>query len=259
MVGSDELFFEDDLSGQTLKDIFTEKSGILESETDAEVDLASYAYQIWHNATRDNPQLAKTISELPDVAYSTRELNKEKEQEGVLVYMKTAEGNDSLVWMNKKGESVTQSQLAVLKAAECAPDTPALPRHPKHHELVRAGIQQIVQEEKKTGGQLGRPSGARYRVYERLKRYYDEAKKHQPLFASDELEKAIDDVYRFPLRSAATDILNRQMKVGVSDEDLANLVFELRNDNRLSLREDEVEHQEPHIICSLGLFKKEGE
>jgi hypothetical protein len=89
-----------------------------------------------------------------------------------------------------------------------------------------------------------------------LKRYYDEVKKHQPLFASDELEKAIDDVYRFPLRSAATDILNRQMKVGVSDEDLANLVIELRNDNRLSLREDEIEHREPHIICSLGLFKK---
>jgi SNF2 family DNA or RNA helicase len=256
VVGSDELFFEDDLSSQTLKDIYTEKSGILEGETDAEVDLASYAYQIWHNATQDNPQLAKTISELPDVVYSTRELNKEKEQEGVLVYMKTAEGNDSLVWMNKRGESVTQSQLAVLKAAECEPDTPALPHHPKHHELVRAGIQQIVQEEKKTGGQLGRPSGARYRVYERLKRYYDEVKKHQPLFASDELEKAIDDVYRFPLRSAATDILNRQMKVGVSDEDLANLVIELRNDNRLSLREDEIEHREPHIICSLGLFKK---
>jgi hypothetical protein len=49
------------------------------------------------------------------------------------------------------------------------------------------------------------------------------------------------------------------MKVGISDEDLANLVIELRNDNRLSLREDEIQHQEPRIICSLGLFKKEGE
>jgi hypothetical protein len=258
VLGSDEQFFEDDLNNQALKDLYTEKSGILDGEFDTEVDLASYAYQIWHNATKDDPSLAKKIPELPDVVYSSREHEPtNKEPDGVLVYMKTAEGNDSLAWMNKKGESVTQSQLAVLRAAECAPDTPPIPRHERHHELVRQGVQHIVQQEKAVGGQLGRPSGARYRTYDRLKRYYDELKEEQPLLAArDDLVKAIDDVYKYPLRQSATDILNRQMRAGISDEDLAELVISLRNDDRLSLREDEVERQEPRIICSIGLFKQ---
>jgi hypothetical protein len=260
VLGSDEQFFEDDLNNQALKDLYTEKSGILDGDFDSEVDLASYAYQIWHNATRNDPSLAKKIAELPDVVYSSREHKPtDKEPEGVLVYMKTAEGNDSLVWMNKKGQSVTQSQLAILRAAECPPDTPAVPRHDSHHELVRKGIQHIVQQEKAVGGQLGRPSGARYRTYDRLKRYYDELKEEQPLLAArDDLVKAIDDIYKYPLRSSAPDIINRQLRAGISDEDLAELVISLRNEDRLSLREDEGERQEPRIICSIGLFKQGG-
>ena len=172
------------------------------------------------------------------------------------MYIKTAEGNDSLVWMDKKGKSVTQSQLAVLRTAECAPDTPAVPRHESHHELVRQGVRYVTEQEKVVGGQLGRPSGARYRTYDRLKRYYDELKKHEPLFASEELVRVIDDIYKYPLRQSATDIINRQMRAGILDDDLAELVISLRNDDRLSLREDEGEHQEPRIICSLGLFKQ---
>lgn len=259
VLGSDEQFFEDDLNKQALKDLYTEKSGILDGDFDSEVDLASYAYQIWHNATKTDPSLAKKITDLPDVVYSSRAHKPTgKEPEGVLVYMKTAEGNDSLAWMNQKGESVTQSQLAVLRAAECTPDTPAVPRHEHHHEIVRQGVQHIVQQEKSVGGQLGRPSGARYRTYDRLKRYYDDSKKHEPLFATEDLEKAIDDIYKYPLRSSATDRINRQLRAGITDDGLADLVISLRNEDRLSLKEDEIEQAEPKIICSIGLFKQKG-
>jgi superfamily II DNA or RNA helicase len=256
VIGSDEKFFEDDESKATLADLYTEKSGILDGDFDSEVDLASYAYQIWNNATKDNPRLAKKISGMQDVVFSTKDYNPSlNEPEGVLVYIKSAEGNDSLAWVDKKGQSVTQSQMAVLKAAECSPDTPAVKRHEKHHELVKLSVEHIVKQEKTTGGQLGRPSGARYRTYDRLKRYHEELKKHEPLFATrEELEKAIDDIYRYPLRSSATDLLNRQLRSGITDEDLAELVISLRNDDRLSLTEQEIEQQEPKIICSMGLF-----
>jgi hypothetical protein len=258
VLGSDEQFFEDDLNNEVLRDLYTEKSGILDGDFDSEVDLASYAYQIWRNATKNDPSLEKKIAELPDVVYSTREhTGTAKEPEGVLIYIKTAEGNDSLVWVSKEGKSVTQSQLAVLRAAECGPETLAIPRNPHHHELVRQGINLIVQQERAVGGQLGRPSGARYRTYDRLKRYYEELRKHEPLFARDDLAKAIDDIYKYPLRSSATDILNRQLRAGIPDEDLAELVISLRNDDRLSLIHEEAERQEPRIICSLGLFEKE--
>src|SRR5205823_13806315 len=88
-----------------------------------------------------------------------------------LVYARTAEGNDSLAWVNSDGESVTESQLAILRAAECTAQTLSAARLPNHHELVEKGVRYMVQEEKSAGGQLGRPSGARFRVYERLKAY----------------------------------------------------------------------------------------
>ena len=173
---------------------------------------------------------------------------------GVLVYLRTAEGNDALAWIDKTGKSVTESQFAILKAAECSPDTPALPRQEDHHALVQKGVETIVEEEKSVGGQLGRPSGARFRTYERLKRYAEEIK--GTLFESPELYKAIDDIYRYPLRQTAIDTLNRQLRSGVSDEALAQLVLALREEDRLCIIHEEEQTHEPRIICSMGLVER---
>ena len=252
VVGTDEAFFEDDRNDQVVVDLYNEKSGLLDGEPDSEVDLASYAYQIWKNAITRDPSLQKTIPDLSPVAFSTRaHTPTDKAPDGVLVYMKTAEDNDALVWVDKDGNSVTESQLGVLEAASCKPDTPALPRRENHHELVRKGVELIIEEEKTVGGQLGRPSGARFRTYERLKRYADEIK--GTLFDSQELHKAIDDIYRYPLRSTATDTLNRQLRSGVSDQSLAQLVITLREEGRLCVIHEEEQTQEPRIICSMGL------
>src|SRR5437660_3895635 len=118
----------------------------------------------------------------------------------------------------------------------CEPNTPALPRHDKHHTLVHQGVERIASDQKSIGGQLGRPSGARYRTYERLKRYADEVK--GTLFESQTLNRAIDDIYRHPLRQSAIDILNRKLREGISDHQLADLVIALRDEDRLSLTED---------------------
>jgi hypothetical protein len=144
-----------------------------------------------------------------------------------------------------------------LKAAECEPETPALPRHDNHHKLVQQGVERIASEEKSVGGQLGRPSGARFRTYERLKRYADEVRGTP--FDLPELRRAIEDIYNYPLRQAAVDILNRQLRSGISDADLAQRVIELRDEGRLSIIHEEEELQEPHIICSLGLASPVGE
>lgn len=75
------------------------------------------------------------------------------------------------------------------------------------------------------------------------------------LFVTEELLKAIDDIYRYPLRQSAIDTLNRQLKSGISSQQLAELVVALRMDDRLCIVSEEIEKREPQIICSLGLFE----
>jgi superfamily II DNA or RNA helicase len=253
VVGTDEAFFDDDDKDDLpLFNLYHEKSGILDGDADAEVDLGSQAYQIWKNAIDRDPALAKIVPALPDVVYSTRpHTPTAREPEGALVYVRTSEETDALAWIDASGQSVTESQFAVLKAAECSPETPGLPRRDNHHDLVAAAVRLIGQEETSVGGQLGRPTGARYRVYERLKRYALDIK--DTLFDTKPLRGAIEDIYNNPLQSAATDTLNRQLRSGASDEDLAQRVVALREEGRLCVVHEEEKSQEPRIICSLGL------
>ena len=258
VVGTDESFFEGEASEQAIVDLYNEKAGILDGETDNEVDLASYAYQIWKNAIDRSPELEKEIPKLPSVVYSTRPwVPAEGRPEGVLVYMRTEDGNDALAWMDKAGASVTESQFEVLKAAECEPATPAIARLGNHHELVQKGAKLIVEEDRSVGGQLGRPSGARFRTYARLQEYLRNIEGE--IFDTPELRKAFEQIYRYPLRQTATDTLNRQLRAGISDEALAELVIALYEEDRLCVVHDEDEFREPRIICSLGLSGAEGD
>ena len=159
--------------------------------------------------------------------------------------------------MDARGEAATTSQLAILAAAECGPDEPALERREDHHELVKRGVELTLEETGAPGEQLGRPSGARFRTYERLKGYVDGVR--GTLLDTDELRKALDDVYRYPLRQSATDTLNRQLRSGIDNERLADLVVSLREDGRLSIMHegDADGDREPRIICSIGLLGTE--
>jgi superfamily II DNA or RNA helicase len=254
VVGTDEAFFEDDRNDQTVRDLFTEKAGILDGDADTEVDLGSYAFQIWKNAIDRDPSLHKIIPDLPNVVFSTKpHAPKKDEPEGVLVYVRTAEDNDALAWVDREGNSITESQFAILKAAECAPNTVALPRHERHHDLVRRAAEHIAKEEKTVGGQLGRPSGARFRTYERLMRHASEVK--GTLFDTAQLHRAIEDIHHYPLRQVAIDTLNRLLRSGISDQTLAERVIELREEGRLCIVQEEEESREPRIICSLGLTR----
>lgn len=252
VVGTDEAFFEDDRDDRTVRDLYSEKAGILDGEADTEVDLASYAYQIWKNAVDKNPKLRKIIEDMPGVVYSTKShFPKPDKPEGVLVYVRTANDTDALAWMDKDGKNVTESQYAILKAAECPEDTPALERFKEHHELVKKGVEHIVAEEKFVGGSLGRPSGARHRTYTRLQSYAERIK--GTLFESKELLKALEDIYRHPLTRSAKDVLNRQLRSGVTDEDLAKLVLNRWEQDNLCVIHEGRRSKEPQIICSLGL------
>ena len=253
VVGTDESFFDDDKHNKVVADLYNEKAGLLDGEEDSEVDLVSYAYQIWQDAISKNPALKKTIEDMPDVVYTAKHHDSAvPSTQGALVYLKNASGTDSLTWVDAQGKRVTDSPFRILKAAECDPATPAVPRLPNHHELVESAVKELAAEEKIVGGGLGSATGARYRTYERLKRYALEVK--GSLFDTLALQRTLEDVYKYPLRSPATDILNRHMKTNCTDQTLAELAMNLRETGRLSIVEgDEDQETLAQIICSLGL------
>ncbi len=254
VVGTDETFFDEAAPSQ-LSDLYNEKAGILDDEDDSEVDLASQAFGVWQKAVEADPRLEKLIPAMPDVVFGTKSHNPASNQPGgVLVYMRTAEGNDALAWVDEHGNSVTESQFAVLRAAACTPETPALPRRDDHHELVAAGVKLMAEENRSVGGQLGRPSGARYKTYDRLKRFLEETRGSLYENEFPDLPKALEDIYKHPLYSSANNTLGRKFKAGIGDRELARLVTGLRDDDRLCIVHDENEIREPKIVCSLGLL-----
>ena len=93
----------------------------------------------------------------------------------------------------------------------------------------------------------------RRRVYERLKDHA--AKVKDTLFDIKPLHQAIDEIYDSPMTEAARDLLSRELRSGVSDENLADLVLSLHEEDRLCVPKDNAEAREPKIICSLGIRK----
>lgn len=255
VIGTDEAFFEDEKRDQPIVDIYNEKAGVLDADGESEVDLASYAYQIWKNAVDKDPSLEAIIPDIPPVAYSARSIS--ENQGSVLLYLSVGDGTDALAWIDSTGASVTQSQLKILEAARCEPGTVAKHRSPNHHFLVEKGVRMILDGGFSVGGQLGRTTGPRYRVYERLKKFIDEQHQQRDFQISAEilrdLEKAIEEIYRFPLKENAAETLKRQLRSGLSDFDLSNLVLALYSDRMLCSTEQDQTQNDPQIICSLGL------
>lgn len=259
IIGSDEVFFEG--NEKNLRDMFNEKSGALDEEDDADVDLSSQAYQIWKNATDANPKLKTIIPNIPNIAYSTKATDNALEQ-GVITYARTANDFDVLTWLSPQGEIVSQSQKRILGALACSADTPAVEPLDNHHELVGHAVATIAEQSATTsiGGILGNRFSTRYRIIQLLEHCYE-----QPLdnFFTEEMKNnlklAINDIYNYPLVDTTKVILGQMLRrSGTAKEDIVEQVLELRRTGNLCrIAEDTNTHRDPQIICSMGLSKTE--
>jgi hypothetical protein len=260
VVGTDEAFFEDEQAREMLLNLYNERSGVLDEADEGDVDLTSEALQIWQSAIDANPALKGMIEKLPDVVYSTREHQPTgSDPEGVLLYLRTDSGTDALAWVDKDGNSVTQSQMRILRMARCSIDTPPLPRHPQHHTLVTRGAELITEQTKTVAGTLGNKRSAAARTYDRLMAYTQYVRETTPLLAMgtewENLERAIEEINQHPLKQNAIARLNREFKAGISDEQLAKLVTFLREHDALCVINPEERRDGAQIICSMGLFQ----
>lgn len=253
IVGSDEIFFEG--NEQNLRDMFNEKSGVLDEEDDGDVDLSSQAYQIWKNATDANPMLKQIIPSIPNIAYSTKTVTDAGEQ-GVITYARTANDFDVLSWLSPDGSLVTQSQRRILQAMSCSADTPTAMPINNHHELVGKAVEEIAAQSTTSniGGILGNRFSTRYRIIQLLEHAYE---RPIDLFYTKEvktaLKLAIDDIYNNPLLESTKMILGQMLRRS-SQEEIVDYVLELRrNGTFCRISEDTNQQREPQIICSMGL------
>lgn len=190
---------------------------------------------------------------LPNVVYSTKEKPGDVPNNGVITYHKTAAGTDVLTWLDEHGNVRSRSQNRILKILECALDTTALERLEDHFFLVEKAVEISNQAQISTGGHLGKKSSVRYKTYMRLKRFFEEIK--NTLFENEDLKRAIDDIYKFPMQESAKTLLNRRLKLGITDQELAEVTINLRAEGRLCLIDDEGTSvfRAPKVICSMGL------
>lgn len=254
VVGSDEVFFDGD--PVNIKDMYNEKSDILEEDDGDDVDLTSKAFEIWNQAIKANPGLKKKILSLPNVVYSTKPKPDDIINNGVITYHQTKAGTDVLTWLDENGNIRSRSQNRILKVLECALDTPHLDRLNNHHILVKKAVEVSENDQRSKGGHLGKKTSVRYRTYMRLNRYHEESK--GTLWQDENLKKAVDDIYNYPMQENAKTLINRRLRLGISDEELSELVINLRNEGRLCLiDEGEPNEKMPQIICSMGLKEEE--
>lgn len=255
IVGSDEIFFEG--NEQNLRDMFNERSGVLDDDDDAEVDLSSQAYQIWKSATDAKPELKQIIPNLQNMIYSTKTTHNRLD-EGVITYARTANDFDILTWLTADGEFVTQNQKKILNALACS--SQELPVSPldQHHALVEKAVEQIKTQSKTvTGGILGNRFSTRYRIISLLEHYYDQP---TTLFFSaenrEQLKLAIDEIYNYPLLEGTKFMLGRMMRSSskTASDDIVEYVLEMRKNGSLCrVEEDLSTNKENTIICSMGL------
>ena len=264
VIGTDEAFFESENYDQTTRDLYSEKAGALDDETDDDVDLASYAWQIWKNATDADPTLKKSVETLPNVVYSTKPAaataaiatTAAAADTAPSVITHTRIGDyDALAMLGADGNVLTESQFAILRAAACDAATPALERLPNHHDLVKQAIVNIRQNAvgAAIGGQLGGARSIRRKLYERLKDYESSVKKDMPLFDTRELQRVIDAIYNAPLTENARERISTEMKSSAANEQLLALCAALLEQDRLCVSSDHPAAREPRIICSLGI------
>lgn len=259
VVGSDEIFFEG--NEQNLRDMFNEKSGILDDDDDNDVDLASQAYQIWANAIKQNPELARIIPALSNVVYSTKATDSAADQ-GVITYAKTYNDFDVLTWLDKDGQVISQSQKRILQAMACDESTPCETPLSNHHDLVAKAVEGMAQENRSMGGILGNRFSTRSRIHNLLVDYLNNNQENSLFFSDeqrDELKLAIDEIYRYPFLSGTKFYLGRMLSSRRPSEEIVDYVLEMRKIGNLCNvpKEDTEVNRDPSIICSLGLKHSE--
>ena len=242
VIGTDERFFHEE--EQILRDLYNEKSKVLNKEISEDVDLSSYALEIWNKAVKSDPLLEEQIKEMPDSIHASKEFQSEEHR--VLLFAKSHITND-LLELDQKGNVVTENQKEILDKACCNPNTPAKKKAGDHYDIVRSGLKTIEKKLQSINkaGSFGTSRNPRYKLYNLFESISDK---------TEEDKQIIDDIYIYPLFSDIESNVAKRFRRKISDEEIMNYTREkFKEETLVNKKEAKRMSERPRIVCSMGL------
>lgn len=246
--GSDEQFFDDDLTEDDLQGLFDGTASLDGREIEEDVDWASLALAVWESATEDQQKRAVA---LPDVTYSTRRRRQDQESGGTLVYTRTSRGIDGIAYTTPSERGPSSRILTpyeALRVAIVQPGQSAHERREDHHELVESAVSTVLLESAKQPLAITL-SGPRAGLYRHLNGFRE--RNINTFEDTPELRRLIENVLQTPLRETAKHRIAKALRER-SPDDVVALAIDLDEQGAL-LVEVEDHDDEIHIVCSLGV------
>jgi superfamily II DNA or RNA helicase len=234
--GSDEKFFGGDREIKILDDFY--KGRVTDDDTDdeAEADSVSEAWLVWSSAQDQFPTIAEKVLRMQDMVHSTR--NQRLDEHGsVTCYVATASGVDAFATSDRTGERIL-TPLEALRVFRADPDTPTAPLRADHFEREKTLVQGTLKTETIAAGNL---KGIRKWAWQRL---------GGTVFGQKATE-GLDALHAQPLTEHATMRLAQARRHKYSLDDLADLINQLHDEDRLVI--GSTDHDAIKVVCSLGV------
>lgn len=237
--GSDEQFFGGDAEVKTLDDFYNGRIPDGTEDGDAEADAVSEAWLTWTNALTKHPAVAAKVLHMQDMVHSTRAQYLNEDHGGVTCYISTISGVDAFATA-PAGATPPRllTPLEALRIFRAEVDTPVTPPRPDHFQLQTDLVHGPLKPETIAAGNL---KGVRKWAWHRLSgTLYGTA-------AGDGLNALRDR----PLTEHATMRFTQARRNKYSPDDLANLVKQLYDEDRLTIRSSEADTV--RVVCSIGV------
>lgn len=242
--GSDERFFGDDDEINVLDDLY---KGHVPDEDDldaaeGEADAVSEAWLVWSRVKDDKPELVHKVTRMQDMIHSTRDPYAHESRTGVTCYASTTSGVDAFAtsYLDRNGNLVERllTPLEALHIFRAQETTPTAALRADHFERESRLVRDKLTTEMVAAGNL---KGVRKWAVERL---------GGTIFGADAAE-ALAAMMDRPLTAHANLRLRQGRRSRYGDQDLADLVKQLHEEDRLVIGTSE--RDEIKIVCSIGV------
>lgn len=237
--GSDEAFFGTARETAVIGDLYDGK--IDDQEIEDEVDASSIAFEVWSNAEKQFPDLAKRIVAMPDMVSSTRARYALDSETGVACFVRTGDSMDGFAFGSSLEDLSLLTGHEALRIFRAEPSTPTVSERSDHLQVQEALIHGPLSQRRTGEGQL---RGVRKRIWNELSGSF--------VSANAETGEALGELYRSSLTKEAESRLKRALASRSTHEELADLLSLLSRDGRLVISSKD-DPDEVRIVCSMGV------